>query len=216
MAKRLIQLVALFLLTQFCKAQFNAEKTRLHMPRVSFKDGTVLKNIKIRFVHDDSPSHKGIILHTADDRVYFHHYPYRPPTPVYKDYIPDDGTYQKRRVLTGYKPIEHYKPPITMSDFNPVHIPQCVPSRIPFIHFDKPTLNSLYKALSPHKAGIGQWPDQEVWGTADALEFIKKAAWHKPKWPEMNTPKDSQQWQNKLETEMRLSWPKLYYGKWLK
>ena len=216
MAKRLIQLVALFLLTQFCKAQFNAGKTRLHMPQISFKDGTVLENMKIRFVHDDSPNHKGIILHTADDRVYFHHYPYLPPVPIITEYIPDDGTYRKRRVLTGYKPIEHYKPPITMSDFNPVHIPQCVPSRIPFIHFDKPALNSLYKALSPYKAGIGQWPDQEVWGTADALEFMKKAAWHKPKRFEMNTPKDSQQWQNKLETEMRLSWPKLYYGKWLK
>lgn len=216
MAKRLIQLVVLFLLTQFCKAQFNAGKTRLHMPQISFKDGTVLKNMKIRFVHDDSPNHKGIILHTADDRVYFHHYPYRPPVPIITEYIPDDGTYRKRRVLMGYKPIEHYKPPITMSDFNPVQIPQCVPSRIPFIHFDKPTLNSLYKALSPYKAGIGQWPDQEVWGTADALEFMKKAAWHKPKRFEMNTPKDSQHWQRKLETEMRLSWPKLYYGKWLK
>jgi len=215
-AKRLFQLVALLLLTQFSQGQFNSEKTRFYMPRVGFKDGTVLKNMKIRFVHDDSPSHKGIILHTADDRVYFHHYPYRPPAPIYKDYIPDDGTYQKRRVFAGYKSIEHFKPPITMSDFNPVHIPQCVPSRIPFIHFDKPTLNSLYKALSPYKDGIGQWPNETVWATGNALEFIKKAAWHNPKRFEMNTPAESQKWQNKLEIEMRLSWPKLYYGKWLK
>ena len=212
MAKRLIQLVALFLLTQFCKAQFNAEKTRLHMPRVSFKDGTVLKNMKIRFVHDDSPSQKGIILHTADDRVYFHHYPYRLPTPIYKDFIPDDGTYQKRRVLMGYKPIEHYKPPITMSDFNPVHIPHCVPSRIPFIHFDKPTLNELHKALQPLSKGT----TGAHWANKDAIRFITKAAWHKPRPFEMNTPKASQKWQRKLEAEMRLSWPKLYYGKWLK
>ena len=213
--KRLTEVLILILLTNVCIAQFNTDKTRYRMPRIAFKDGTVLNNVSIRFVLDDSPSAKGIILQTADDRVYFHHYPYRPPVPIIKDYVPDDGTYKTNKVIVRYKHIEHYKPPIKMSDFNPVHIPQCVPSRIPFIHFDKPTLNELYKALGPIKNGVGHWPNQKVWGTADALEFIKKAAWHKPRGFEMSTPKESKLWQGEVESEMRLSWPKLYYGRWL-
>jgi len=102
-----------------------------------------------------------------------------------------------------------------MSDFNPVHIPQCVPSRIPFIHFDKPTLNMMHKALGPYKNGSNKSPSLTAWSTGDALEFIKYAAWHKPKWYEMNTLKDSGDWQKQVEIEMRLSWPKLFYGKWL-
>ncbi len=101
--KRLAKTLALILLTNTSVAQFNANKTKLFVPKISFKDGTVLNHMWIRFLHDDSPSHKGIILHSNDGRVYFHHYPYRPPVPIFKDFVPDDGTYRTNKVIVGHK-----------------------------------------------------------------------------------------------------------------
>ena len=204
-------LILLMVISDPCYSQFNTNGNRYYLPQVRFKDGTILKNVSIRFEGSDSPSSKGVILHSTNDRVYFHHYPYRPPVPIFKDFVPDDGTYRTNRVIVGHKHIEHYKPPIKMSDFNPVHIPQCVPSRIPFIHFDKPTLNELHKTLQPLSKGT----TGAHWANKDAIRFITKAAWHKPRPFEMNTLKESRYWQGEVEAEMRLSWLKIYYGRWL-
>ena len=200
------------LLTNVCVAQFNANKTRYHLPQVSFKDGTVLRNVKIRFTYDDKPTPKGIILHSNDDRVYFHHYPYRPPTPISgksmsDEYATPNSNYPSE--IVGYKYTEHYRPP-KYTNFNPAHIPQCCPSRIPFIHFDKPTLNNLYKAFLP----MGRVSQNDSGHFRAVNETVKRAAWHKPRAYEMNTQKESLLWQGKVEREMRLSWPKIYYGKW--
>ena len=208
--KKLTKIIALTLLSNVCLAQFNANKTRYHIPQVKFKDGTILNNVKIRFVFDDSPSARGIILHSSDDRIYFHHYPYRPPTPVIRKRTLDDGSYRANNAVVGHKYTEHYKPP-KYNDFNPVHIPQCCPSRIPFIHFDKPTLNALYKVFEP----MGRAVKGDLYHHKAVKETIIKAAWHKPLAHEMNTRKESLLWQGKVEREMRLSWLKIYYGKWL-
>ena len=210
--KKLSNIIALMFLTNVCVAQFNANKTRYHLPQIGFKDGTVLKNVKIRFVFDDGPTTMGIILHSSDDRVYFHHYPYRPPERLQgsmSDEYATPARPQLEEKAVRYKYTEHYKPP-KYANFNPVHIPQCCPSRIPFIHFNKATLNTLYKVFLPMgKANQNNWSHfRVVNGT------IKKAAWHKPRAYEMNTRKESLLWQGKVEREMRLSWPKIYYGKW--
>ena len=209
--KKLSNVIALMFLTNVCVAQFNANKTRYHLPQVRFKDGTTLRNVKIRFVLDDGPTPRGLILHSGDDRVYFHHYPYRPPAPIFRKSMSDEfatpDSYPS--AIVGYKYTEHYKPP-KYADFNPTYIPQCAPSRIPFIHFDKPTLNTLYKVFLP----MGK-ANQNDSGRFRAVNgTIRRAAWHKPRAYEMNTQKESLLWQGKVEKEMRLSWPKIYYGKW--
>ena len=177
-----------------------------------FIDGTIVEGEVYDLENQKGygPDNRGIIIGLPKfNRIYMHHYPYRLGTPGYrivKELI-DDGQYSNyryRRVPTLDR-FPTYAPP-TWNDLNPPPLPQCVPSRIPFIHFDKNTLKSLAEnELAAHN---GPWHKT-------ARKAVDQALVWKPSHPShFNTPQKSALWQNTVEKEYKNHWRFIYYGKW--
>ena len=106
-----------------------------------FKDGTVVNGyIFEQPLSIGAPSPDGILL-ISNKKFYLHNYPLKT-----KEKIIDHGngryTVEEEIIPTPAPPSE--------VNLNPYQLPRCVPARINFIHFDKPTLNNLYKYYS-HK-----------------------------------------------------------------
>ena len=179
-----------------------------------FIDGTVVHGeiYDVKNLNGYGPDERGIIINIPQfNRIYMHHYPYREGNQGFKwvKELIDDGQYTNyrfRKVPTTDRLVT-YAPPLGLSDLNPPPLPQCVPSRIPFIHFDKKTLRSL--AANELAAGNGPWNER-------ARNSVSKALVWKPSHPShFNTPQLSAKWQGLVEKEYRNKWNVIYYGLWL-
>jgi hypothetical protein len=128
---------------------FNAASQTVPRFKFGFKDGTVVWGK----VYSDS-AHKvnkdGLTIETSEGKIYLHHYP------VYKKAITQfgeqwvdhgNGTYIPLKEPVDYTP---HIPPV--NETNPWSIPNCVPTRINFIQFDKRTLRDLYNSYSRYNS----------------------------------------------------------------
>lgn len=187
------------------------------LPQVRFKDGTILKNATIFFGEngDWRPRPDGLWLEVGG-RIYFHHYPSREFKKTFGVPTLDDGKYITKTVKRTYRVLTP-RPP-KEEHWNPNRIPECVPSRIRFIHFDANTLNIMYKIIDATVKHYEKDPDREHLSLhyRTVRDSIKENAWRKLKAHELNTAAQSKAWQNKVEREMRLHWQKIHYGKWLR
>ena len=186
------------------------------IPVVRFKDGTVLRNAKIHMGINGEwrPRADGITLEVGG-RIYFHHYPYREIKRTIAIPGPDNGRYETNYVTRVYR-VPTPRPPMEQT-WNPNGLPECVPSRIRFIHFDANTLNTMYKMIDATVKHHEKDPSSALPYHYKAVrESIKGNAWYKLQPYDLNSPRLSQTWQNNVETEMRLHLRKIYYGKWLR
>ena len=143
----MVRLLTVLFLTAFFSDQTIAAL------KLKFKDGTELNGAEI-YVPSipnsrGNPDHRGVIL-MFQNKLYIHHFPYRSPlkiTKVIDDGI-DDGRYKTVEVM---EELEHYHPRSSPLDSSPRELSySCTPSRIAFFHFDRPSLDVLYKAVSSH------------------------------------------------------------------
>ena len=186
------------------------------IPVIRFKDGTVLRNAKIHMGINGEwrPRTDGITLEVGG-RIYFHHYPYRQIKKTIAISGPDNGRYETNYVTRVYQ-IPTPRPP-TEQTWNPNGLPECVPSRIRFIHFDANTLNTMYKMIDATVKHYEKDSGSVLSHHYRAVRHsIKENAWYKLRKWDLNSPQLSKTWQNNVETEMRLYRRKIYYGKWLK
>ena len=143
----MVRLLTVLFLTAFFSDQTIAAL------KLKFKDGTELNGAEI-YVPSipnsrGNPDNRGVIL-MFQNKLYIHHFPYRSPvkiTKVIDDGI-DDGRYKTVEVM---EELEHYHPRSSPLDSSPRELSySCTPSRIAFFHFDRPSLDVLYKAVSSH------------------------------------------------------------------
>ena len=178
---------------------------------IVFKDGTVLKNAEVyvpppnRF-SSGGPTIFGVNL-TVGGKLYIHHFPYV-ASQVEERAVDDDddGIYELRKVTRA---ITHYRPPALRE-----HAPRefgysCTPSRLPFIHFNEPTLAKLKLNLSQHPLIAAQH-------RARLAGSIDLALRHKPKPHELHTPQTAAKWQQEADRDVRLYPQNIFYGKWIK
>tara|TARA_Y100000004_G_C8951998_1_gene428964 strand:- start:2810 stop:3370 length:561 start_codon:yes stop_codon:yes gene_type:complete len=113
--------------------------------KFELKDGTVVYgSVYADTLHQ--PNKDGITILTQDDRIYLHHYP-------------SHGT---------------YAPPVGYAAKNPYGVPNCVPTRISFIHFENKTLARLHNAYSKVNS-----PEAKSISKAIVSAYHKKG----PEWP---------------------------------
>ncbi len=114
-----------------------------HARSFTFRDGTVLEADIYNQV-PFAPASDGITLQQRK-MIYFHHYP-----------------------LTA----ESYAPPQIFAS-NPNYLPSCVPSRIAFIHFSRPTLLALRKDYGDLIAPPAPLPTPETGSQGHAILFSR-------------------------------------------
>ena len=178
---------------------------------IVFKDGTVLKNAEVyvpppNFHSNGGPTIFGINL-TVGGKLYIHHFPYV-ESAVTEETVDgdDDGIYELRKVT---RTVTHYRPPVLRE-----HAPRefgysCTPSRLPFIHFNEPTLAKLKLNLSQHPLIAAQHRTR----LAGSIDLALR---HKPKPHELHTPQTAAKWQQEADRDVRLYPQNIFYGKWIK
>jgi hypothetical protein len=119
-----------------------------------FKDGTVVNgHIFEDTLSSGNAGPDGILL-ISNNKFYLHNYPLKT-----KEKIIDHGN---GRYTIEEEIIPTPAPPSEVVDLNPYQLPRCVPARINFIHFDKTTLNNLYRYYSYktkyHSAVLAKYP----------------------------------------------------------
>ena len=200
----MVRLLTVLFLTAFFSDQTIAAL------KLKFKDGTELNGAEI-YVPSipnsrGNPDHRGVIL-MFQNKLYIHHFPYRSPlkiTKVIDDGI-DDGRYKTVEVM---EELEHYHPRSSPLDSSPRELSySCTPSRIAFFHFDRSSLDVLYKAVSSH-ARIPK-PNQK-----NALQAIHAAYYATPNPTYYNTPRHSKIWQAEADRDLARYLSKVFYGKW--
>jgi hypothetical protein len=178
---------------------------------IVFKDGTVLKNAEVYVPPPNGfstggPTIFGINL-TVNGKLYIHHFPFV-ESQIEERAVDDDddGIYELRKVT---KAVTHYRPPVLRE-----HAPRefgysCTPSRLPFIHFNEPTLAKLRQNLSQQTLIAPQ-------RRARLAGSIDLALRHKPQPHELHTPQAAAKWQQEADRDVRLYPQKIFYGKWIK
>jgi hypothetical protein len=107
--------------------------------KFEFKDGTIIWG-KVYNDYFHKVNREGLTIEIGN-KIYLHHYPaYKKITAI--DYR--SGTY------TIKEESNEYAPPISHAPLsrNPWSVPNCVPTRINFIHFKRSTLKDLYNSYS--------------------------------------------------------------------
>ena len=177
---------------------------------IVFKDGTWMKGAQIYAPARPStgiPDARGVVI-LFRNKLYIHHYPYRQPRRVQHQMtdINDDGIYETRATPQA---LEHYAPPVPHAlDVSPYELGySCTPSRIPFIHFDRPTLRRMYNSIQNNR----NIPPSN---RRAALQSINNAWNYKPNPRIYNTPAASRAWQLKTDGDVSLYRERVWYGKW--
>lgn len=178
---------------------------------LKFKDGTSLDGAEIyvpSISHSTGhPNEYGIIL-KYHSKLYIHHFPYRQPRKVtrFTNNGIDDGKYKAVQVI---EELEHYSPRSSRLEPSPSELGySCTPSRIAFFHFDRPTLNTLHKAIARNGR-------ISTANKSSALKSIQRAYYAKPKPRYYNTPQTSRVWQAEADRDVARYQDKVFYGKWL-
>jgi len=178
---------------------------------IVFRDGTILKNAEVyvpppNFSSNGGPTIFGVNL-TVGGKLYIHHFPYV-ASQIEERAVDDDddGIYELRKVTRA---ITHYRPPALRE-----HAPRefgysCTPSRLPFIHFNEPTLAKLKQNLSQHAL----LPVQQRKRLAASIDLALR---HKPRPHELHTPQAARIWQAEADRDVRLYPQNIFYGKWIK
>lgn len=177
---------------------------------IVFKDGTWMKGAEIYAptkLSSGTPDARGVIL-LFRNKLYIHHYPYRQPRKLQQQMVDknDDGIYE---TISVQQTLEHYAPPAPyVLDASPYELGySCTPSRIPFIHFDRPTLKRIYTSIQNNR-------NIPLRNRRAALQSINKAWSYKPNPNLYNTPAASRRWQLEADADVRLFREKVWYGKW--
>ena len=177
---------------------------------IVFKDGTWMKGAEIYApakLSSGSPDARGVDL-LFRNKLYIHHYPYRKPRMVQRQMADkkDDGIYD---TIPVQQALEHYAPPAPYAlDVSPYELGySCTPSRIPFIHFDRPTLKRMYISIQNNR-------NIPLTNRRAALKSINKAWNYKPNPNLYNTSTASRRWQLEADADVRLFREKVWYGKW--
>ena len=211
-----VTLIAVSLLLAMTYEGYSELATGNNIPIVRFKDGTILRNVKVHMGISGEwrPRADGLTLEVGG-KIYFHHYPYVENKRTFAIPSSDDGLYKTSYVTRVYR-VPTPRPPLEQH-WNPNGIPSCVPSRIRFIHFDANTLNTMYKMVDAtvkhYEKDSGSVLSHHYRAVRDS---IRENAWYKLRPIDLNSPNLSNAWQGKVESEMRLHWRKIYYGKWLR
>ena len=177
---------------------------------IVFKDGTWMKGARIYApagLSTGKPDARGVVL-IFRNKLYIHHYPYRKPRVVQKQFTDtnDDGIYER---VASSQALEHYAPPAPFSlDLSPSELGySCTPSRIAFFHFDRPTLDRMFKVIERD-------PNVPQANKRAALQSITNARNFKANPRFYNTKAASARWQMEADGDVELYRDKVWYGKW--
>jgi hypothetical protein len=118
----------------------------LHSATLSLKDGTVIKG----HIYENgnclgNPNSQGVFL-VVNKKIYLHHYPLK---------TKEKNVNLPNRVYTVTEEIAPTPAPPLSLDYegiNPHFVPQCVPARINFIQFSKPSLVKMHNHFSERAA----------------------------------------------------------------
>jgi hypothetical protein len=162
-----------------------------------FKDGTIVKG-KILYLKERDTFNinaKGLHIISEKGGLYVHHYPYS--RGASEEYVP--------------------RPPIG-SALNPAGLPNCVPTRINFIQFSKPTIrNILWGYQEELKYHANKYSSDDLFDMGRAVAALHKAYYWKPRNKfELRSPIDTRAWNNEINTKFKAHHGFFVYGKYLK